>query len=171
MKTILNSALAVNRYLVPPLLLCAATYIFCMHWFLLMADSLVAGITTETIPAPVLSTIIAYYTVIFGPMTWMIKLFILLFFACLTLQLLIKEIPWYVRWLAFLTNVPLILNGVFFIIPSVDRLILNTETAKVESQVVRAVHNAHLISLFAAGLVIVLQIIMIIRMQRQPEKK
>jgi len=169
MKNFLNTALSINRAVVPPLLLCAASFIFCMHWFLLMADSLVVGITTDVIPAPVLATIIGYYTVIFGTMTWMIKLFILLFFLTMTLQLVIKDIPWYIRGLVFLTNIPLVINGVFYIIPMVDQLILNTETAAVESQVVRTVHNAHLISLYGAVLVIVLELFIIIRKQRQAE--
>jgi hypothetical protein len=170
MKNFINPVMTVIRYVVPSLLLFSSSFIFCMHWFLLMADSHVAGITSDVIPASVLSTIIAYYTVVFGPMTWMIKLVILLTFLSMTLQLAIKDIPWYIRYPIFIIHAPLIVNGVFRIIPLVDKFILNTATPEVQSQIARTVHEAHVISLYGTGLTIVLQIIAIIILQRKAEK-
>ncbi|MGC1376566.1 MAG: hypothetical protein WA821_10090, partial [Anaerolineales bacterium] len=163
--------MSVMRYVVPPLLLVCASFILCMHWFLLMADSLVAGVTSDIIPASILSTIIAYYTVVFGPMTWLIKVVILLMFLSMTLQLAIKEIPWYIRSLVFITNAPLIFYGVFYIIPLADRFILNIATPEVQSQSARAIHSAHVVSLYGTALMIVLQLITIIYLQRKAEKK
>ena len=110
-----------------------------MHWFLLMADTHVSGITSAVVPASVIWTIMDYYKVVFGPMTWLIKIFILVMLLSMTLQLFIREIPWYFRWLIFLTNAPLVVNGVFHIIPLVDRFILNTDAPEVQSQIVRTV--------------------------------
>jgi hypothetical protein len=76
---------------IPPLLLVSLGYILSMHWFLLMADTHVDGITSAIIPADVIATIMAYYTVVFGPLTWLIKVFILLMFVTMTLQLFIRE--------------------------------------------------------------------------------
>ncbi len=166
-----NYARSVIRYVVPPLLLCSASFILCMHWFLLMADSLVVGITTDVIPAPVLESIIAYYTVVFGPMTWLIKVFILLMLLSMTLQLTIKEIPWYFRYLIFVTNAPLVFMGVFYIIPLADRFIQNIATPEIQSQSARTIHSAHVTSLYGTALMIVLQLIVIINLQRQAEKK
>lgn len=171
MKNIFIPIMKVIRYIVPPLLLCSASFILCMHWFLLMADSLVAGVTSDVVPASILSTIIGYYTVVFGPMTWLIKVMILVMFLSMTLQLTIRDIPWYIRYVIFLTHAPLTLNGIFYIIPLVDKLILNTATPEIQSQYVRAIHNAHTISLYGAVLTIVLQIIAIIILQRKAEKK
>lgn len=41
-------------------------------------------------PRAILASIIAYYTVVFGPMTWLIKIFILLMLLSMTLQLAIQ---------------------------------------------------------------------------------
>lgn len=117
-----------------------------MHWFLLMADSLASGITADVIPASILSSISAYYTVVFGPMTWMIKIFILLMLLSMTLQLFIKDIPWVIRYLTFLTNAPLVFNGVLHIIPLADQFILNTATPEVRSQYARTIHETHVTS-------------------------
>ena len=164
-----NPVMLVIRYIVPPLLLCSASFILGMHWFLLMADTLASGVTSEVIPASILSSISAYYTVVFGPMTWLIKFFILLMLLSMTLQLFIKEIPWYLRWIIFITNAPLVINGVFHIIPMADRFITNTATPEIQSQYARTIHSAHVISAYGTALMIVLQLIVIIRMQRQAE--
>lgn len=171
MKKILTPILSVIRTIVPPLLLTSASFILSMHWFLLMADSLVDKATTEIVPAPIISTIIGYYTVVFGPMTWLIKLMILTMFLSMTLQLTIRDIPWYVRYTIFLTHAPLTLNGIFYIIPMVDKLILNNATPEIQSQYVRTIHNAHTLSFYGAVLMIVLQIIAIIILQKKAEKK
>ncbi|MBI3153114.1 MAG: hypothetical protein HYZ21_13340 [Chloroflexi bacterium] len=157
--------------IVPPLLLSSASFIFCMHWFLLMADTLASGITSEVIPTPIISSIIAYYTVVFGPMTWLIKIVILVMFLSMTLQLTIKTIPWYIRYLIFITNAPLVFNGVFYIIPLVDQFILNTATPETQSQIARTVHSAHVISAYGTALMIALQLYIVIRLQRQGEEK
>ena len=167
MKNHLSPAQAVIRSIVPPLLLSSASFIFCMHWFLLMADSLASGIALDTIPAPILSSIIAYYTVVFGPMTWLIKMVILTMLLSMTLQLTIKEIPWLLRYLIFITNAPFVFYGVFYIIPLADRLITTTATPEIQSQFVRTIHSAHVASAYAAALMIVLQLFIIIRLQRQ----
>ena len=164
-----NPVMSAIRYIVPPLLLCSASFILCMHWFLLMADTLASGITTEVIPASILLSISAYYTVVFGPMTWLIKIFILLMLLSMTLQLTIKAIPWYLSWIIFITNAPLVFNGVFRIIPMADRFITNTATPEIQSQYARTIHGAHVISAYGTLLMIVLQIIIIIRLQRQAE--
>src|SRR5437867_240636 len=104
MKDTLTPVQSAIRYVIPPLLLCSASFILCMHWFLLMADTLASGVSSQVIPAPILSSIIAYYTVVFGPMTWMIKVFILLLLLTMTIQLFIREIPWYLSWTIFVTN-------------------------------------------------------------------
>jgi len=169
MKKYLDPVMSAVRYIVPPLLLLSFGFILCMHWFLLMADTLASGITTEIIPASVIATIMAFYTVVFGPMTWLIKVFILLMFLTMTLQLFIREIPLYLKWPIFLLNAPLIFNGVFRIIPLVDQFILNTDTPEVQSQMVRTVHDAHMLSAYGTALMIVLQLIVIIRLQRRSE--
>jgi len=168
MKNLLSSVL---RSIVPPLALLSFGFILCMHWFLLMADSHVDGITTEIVPPDVIATIMAYYTVVFGPMTWLIKIFILLMFVTATLQLFIREIPWYLKWPIFLIKTPLILQGVFRIIPLVDHFILNTDTPEVQSQIVRTVHDAHVLSVYGTALAIVLQLGVIILLQRRAEAK
>lgn len=168
-----NSAAQIQSVLgliVPPLLLFSASFIFCMHWFLLMADSLVSGTRTDVIPAEIRSTIIGYYTVVFGDMTWLIKVVILLFLLTMTLQLFIHKIPKLLSWTIFIIHTPLIFQGVFRIIPMVDELILNLQTPEVQSQVMRTVHNAHVISAYSAAVVIVLELLVIIRLQRQAEK-
>ena len=170
MKNQRSPVISAIRYIVPPILLCSASFIFAMHWFLLMADTHVSGITSAVVPAPVISTIMDYYKVVFGPMTWLIKIFILVMLLSMTLQLFIREIPWYFRWLIFLTNAPLVINGIFHIIPLVDRFILNTDTPEVQSQMVRTVHDAHVLSAYAAALMIVLQLIIIIQMQKQADQ-
>ena len=162
---------SLNRYIVPPLLLVSSGFIFSMHWFLLMADTKVSGIPTDVIPASIISTIIGYYTVIFGPMTWLVKIFILLMLLTMTLQLFIPEIPWYLRWIIFLTNAPLVFNGVFHIIPLVDHLILNTDTPEVQSQIVRTVHDAHVLSAWGVLLMIILQLVIIFQLQRKADSK
>lgn len=134
-----------------------------------MADTLASGITSEVIPAPILSSIIGYYTIVFGDMTWLIKVFILLLFLTMTIQLFIREIPWYLKGTIFIVHAPLIFQGVFRIIPMVDQLILNTQTPEVQSQVVRTVHNAHVISAYSAAVVILLQLIVLVRLQRRTE--
>jgi len=166
MKNFVNSAL---RSIIPPLLLLSFGFIICMHWFLLMADTLVSGITSEIVPSSVISTVMAYYTVVFGPMTWLIKVFILLMFTAMTLQLFIREIPWFLKWPIFLINTPLIINGVFRIIPLVDQFILNTDTPETQSQIVRTVHDAHVLSVYGTAVLIVLQMIVIISLQRRRE--
>ena len=173
MKNQTNPVMSAIRSVVPPVLLCSASFIFAMHWFLLMADTHVSGITSAVVPASVITTIMDYYKVVFGPMTWLIKIFILVMLLSMTLQLFIREIPWYLRWLVFLTNAPLVFNGVFHIIPLVDHFILNTDSPEVQSQIVRTVHDAHVISAYAAVLMIILQLIIIIRMQNnlsQPDQ-
>ena len=169
MKNNQNPVMSAIRTIVPPLLLVSASFIMCMHWFLLMADTLASGITSEVIPAPVLSSISAYYAVVFGPMTWLIKVVILLMLVTMTLQLVIKAIPWYLSWTIFITNAPLVINGVFHIIPMADRFITNTATPEIQSQYARTIHSAHVISAYGTALMIVLQLIVIIRMQRQAE--
>jgi hypothetical protein len=167
----MKSIKSIIERIIPPLLLCSASFILCMHWFLLMADTLASGVTSDVIPAPILSSIIGYYTIVFGPMTWLIKVFILLMFLSMTVQLFIKEIPWYIRWTVFLTNAPLVINGVFHIIPLADRFIKNTATPELQSQYARTIHNAHVISAYGTVLMIVLQLFVIIYLQRQAEKK
>lgn len=171
MKNTLNPIASAIRYIVPPLLLISASFILGMHWFLLMADRLTEGITAEVIPAPVLDSIRAYYTIVFGPMTWLIKIMILTLFLTMTLQLFIKAIPWYLRWIIFIIHAPLVLNGVFYIIPMVDKFITNTASLAIQSGYVRTTHDAHVISLYSIIVVIVLQIIVLIRLQKQAEKK
>lgn len=166
-----NPTVSIIRYIVPPLLLVSSGFILGMHWFLLMADTHVEGITSEVIPESVLSLIRNYYTVVFGPMTWLIKIMILLMLLTMTLQLFIREIPWYFRWVIFLTNAPLVFQGVLRIIPMVDQFILNIDTPQVQSQMVRTVHNAHVLSAWGVALMIVLQLIVIIRLQRKAESK
>ena len=118
-------------------------------------------------PASILSSIIAYYTVVFGPMTWMIKIFILLMLLSMTLQLAIKDSPWVIRYLIFITNALLVFNGIFHIIPLADQFILNTATPEVQSQFARTIHQTHVISAYAVALMIVLQVIVAISLQRQ----
>ncbi len=166
MKNNTPSKQSILRYVVPPLLLCSASFVFYMHWFLLMADSLTSGSTSAVISDEIRSTIIAYYTVVFGEMTWMIKVMILLLLATMTIQLFIREVPRVLSGTIFLVHAPLIFPGVFRIIPMVDQLILNTQSPEVQSQVVRTVHNAHVISAYSAALVIVLQIIILIRLHK-----
>ena len=50
-----------------------------------------------------------------------------------------------------------------------DELILKAQTPAVQSQVVQTVHSAHVISAYSAALVILLEILIIIRLQRQAE--
>ncbi len=171
MKNDLKPIVSAIRSIVPPLLLVSASFILCMHWFLLMADRLTEGITSEVIPASVLDSIRAYYTIVFGPMTWLIKIMILALFLTMTLQLFIKAIPWYLSWVIFIIHAPLVLNGVFYIIPMVDKFITNTASPAIQSGYVRTTHDAHVISLCSIIVVIILQIMILLRLQRQVEKK
>lgn len=171
MKNRANPFISAIRYIVPPLLLVSSGFILCMHWFLLMADTHVEGITSDVIPESILAIIRNYYTVVFGPMTWLIKVFILLMLLTMTLQLFIREISGYLRWLIFLTNTPLVFQGVFRIIPMVDQFILNIDTPLVQSQMARTVHNAHVLSAWGVAFMIVLQLIVIIQLQRKTDRK
>ena len=170
-KKMKNIASTVLRSIVPPLLLVSSGFILCMHWFLLMADNQSAGITAEVIPAPVIASIMAYYSVVFGPMTWLIKVFILLMFATILLQLFIREIPRALSWAVALTNIPLIINGVFHIIPLVDHFILNTETPEVQSQIIRTVQISHVVSAYGTAFMILIQLIIIYRLMQRTETK
>ena len=154
------------RAVVPSLFLLSTGFILCMHWFLLMADSLTEGVTAEIIPVNLIARIMTYYTIVFGPLTWLVKVFILLMLLTVTLQLFIREIPWYLKWPIFLIKVPLIFNGVLRIIPLVDQFILNTDTPEVQSQMVRTVHDAHVLSAWGTLLVIVLQLIVMVLLMR-----
>lgn len=142
-----------------------------MLWFTLMADTLAAGITSGMIPTSILSPIITFYQVIFGPMTWLVKIFILLMLLSMTLQLTITAIPWYIRYPIFITNAPPVFMAVFYIIPLTDRLIENTATPEIQSQFARTIHSAHVLSASCVALMIVLQLIAVIYLQRQAEKK
>lgn len=170
MKSIAASARSTLGYIVPPLLLFSASFIFCMHWFLLMADTLTSGVTTHVIPAEIRSSIIAYYSIVFGEMTWLIKIVILLLLATMTIQPFLREVPKVLSWTIFIIHAPLIFQGVFRIIPMVDELILNAQTAEVQSQVLRTVHNAHVVSAYSAAVMIVLQIVVMILLQRQSQR-
>ena len=162
-----NTPGSIARSIVPPLLLASSGFIFCMHWFLLMADTKVSGITTEVIPASIISTIIGYYAVIFGPMTWLVKVVILVMFVTIILQLFMREIPRYLSWPIAITNIPLIFQGVFKIIPLVDHFIQNTDAPEMQSQIARTVHNAHVLSAYGTAFMILLQIIVVIHLQRR----
>lgn len=166
-----NISKSILRPIVPPLLLVSSGFILCMHWFLLMADNQSAGITAEVIPAPVIASIMAYYSVIFGPMTWLIKVFILLMFVTILLQLFIRDIPRVLSWAVALTNIPLIINGVFHIIPLVDHFLLNTDTPEVQSQIVRTVQISHVVSAYGTAFMILMQLIIIYRLTQQSETK
>ena len=160
------------RSLIPSLLLVSLGFILCMHWFLLMADSRIEGVSSSPMMVgSVISTIMAYYTVVFGPMTWLIKVFILLMFVTMTLQLFIREIPWYLKGVIFLIKAPLILNGVFYIIPLVDKFISNTNTPEVQLQMVWTIHDAHVFSAIGTAVAIILQLIVLILLQRRAEAK
>ena len=169
MKNFLNPVMSAVRSIVPPLLLCCSGFIFAMLWFTLMADTRASGITTDVIPASILSSIITFYQVIFGPMTWLVKIFILLMLLSMTLQLVIKDIPWYIRYLIFITNAPPVFMAVLYIIPLTDRFILNAATPEVQSQMARTIHSAHILSASCVALMIVLQLITVIRLQRRAE--
>ena len=156
--------------IIPPLLLWVSGFFFAMLWFMLMADTLPSGITSDVIPAPILSSIITFYTVIFGPMTWFVKIVFTRGLLSMILQLTITAIPWYIRWIVFLTNAPPIFMAMLYIIPLVDRLIANTDTPEIQSQMVHTVYNAHLLAASCVALMIVLQLIIIIKFHRQAEK-
>lgn len=100
-------------------------------------------------------------------MTWLVKIFILLMLLSMTLQLTITAIPWYIRYLIFITNAPPVFMAVFYIIPLTDRFILNAATPEVQSQMARTIHTAHIISVTCVALMIVVQLITVIRLQRQ----
>lgn len=163
----LGSIRSLIRRVIPALLLSSASFILCMIWFTLMADTLADGVTTEILPTPVLNQMIAYYTVVFGPMTWLVKIFILVMLISMTLQLTIKEIPRWSRWLIFITNAPPVFMAVGYIIPLTDHFIENTETPEVLSQLARTIHTAHLISISAVTLMVILQLINVIRLQKE----
>ena len=165
-----NPVKSIIRYIIPPLLLWVSGFFFAMLWFMLMADTLASGTTSDVLPAPILAAIITFYTVIFGPMTWFVKIVFALGLLSMLLQLTITDIPWYIRWTVFLTNAPPIFMAALYIIPLVDRLISNTGTPEVQSQMVHTVYNAHMIAAACVAVMIVLQITTIIRLQKQAEK-
>lgn len=136
-----------------------------------MADTLASGTGTGVIPAEIRSSIIAYYTVVFGDMTWLIKIVILLLLATMTIQLFLREVPKVLSWTIFILHAPLIFQGVFRIIPLVDELILNTQTPEVQSHVLRTVHNAHVISTYSAAVMIVLQIVVLVLLQKSRQSE
>ncbi len=170
MKNTLNPVMTVIRTIVPPVLLCCSGFLLGVVWFTLMGDVLADGIT-GIIPPAILSDIVTFYRVMFGQLTWLIKVFFLLSLTSMTLQLFIREIPWYLRLTVFITNAPTIFMAVFIVIPMVDRLILNTGTPETQSQLVRSIHTGHLISLSCVCLMIVLQSIIVIYLRRKAEKK
>src|SRR5258708_37075778 len=123
MNNLLNPIKSAIRSIVPPLLLLCSGFIFCMLWFTLMADTRAAGITTDVVPAPILSSIMTFYQVIFGPMTWLVKIFILVMLLSMTLQLTVTAIPWYIRYLIFVTNSPPVFMAVLYLFPLTDRFV------------------------------------------------
>jgi len=155
---------------VPPLLLWVSGFFLAMLWFMLMADTRASGITADAIPADILVSIRTFYTVIFGPMTWFVKIVFALGLLSMTLQLTITAIPWYIRWTVFLTNAPPIFMAALYVIPLVDRLITNTDTLEVQSQMALTVYNGHLLAATCVALMIVLQLIIVIKFQRQADK-
>jgi hypothetical protein len=170
MKKYLAHVPAAIQYLVPPLLLWVSGFFFSMLWFMLMADTLAVKSTTEVLPAATLAAIINFYTVIFGPMTWFVKIVFALGLLTMTLQLTIKAIPWYIRWIVFITNAPPIFMAALYIIPLVDHLITNADTPEVQSQMVHTVYNAHILAASCVLLMIVLQIFINIHLRRLAEK-
>jgi uncharacterized membrane protein YcgQ (UPF0703/DUF1980 family) len=152
---------------VPALLLWVSGFFFAMLWFMLMADTRANGITAPVIPADILDSIRTFYIVIFGPMTWFVKIVFALGLLCMILQLFIPEIPRAIRWIVFLTNAPPIFMAALYIIPMVDRFITNTESLEVQSQYVRTVLNAHLLAASCVALMIVLQLFIVMRLRRE----
>jgi hypothetical protein len=138
-----------------------------MLWFTLMADTRGAGYTADTIPAPILASIMTFYQVIFGPMTWLVKIVILLMLLSMTLQLTITAIPWYIRFVIFITNAPPVVMAVSYIIPLTDKFILNADTLEIQSRYANTILDAHILSASCVALMVVLQLITVIRLQRQ----
>ena len=169
MKNQSNPARSAIQYVVPALLLWVSGFFFAMLWFMLMADTRASGITTDVIPADILDSIRTFYQVIFGPMTWLVKIVFGLGLLTMTLQLTITAIPWYVRFPVFITNAPPIFMAAFYIIPMTDRFITNTASLEVQSQYVRTIHTAHIIAASCVALMIVLQLITVIRLRRQAD--
>jgi len=164
-----NPLVSVIQYIVPPLLLWVSGFFFAMLWFMLMADTRASGITAEVIPADILDSIRTFYRVIFGPMTWFVKIVFALGLLSMTLQLFIKAIPWYIRVPVFITNAPPIFMAALYIIPMTDKFILNIATPEIQSQYARTIHNAHIIAASCVALMIVLQLITVIRLRRQTD--
>lgn len=151
---------------VPVLLLWVSGFFFAMLWFMLMADSRGADASSSILSEEVLAPIRTFYMVIFGPMTWLVKIVFGLGLLCMSLQLTIQVIPWYVRWAVFITNAPPILMAALYIIPMVNRLISNTASLEVQSEYVRTIHNAHILAASCVAFMIVTQTIVLIRLQR-----
>ena len=153
--------------IVPSLLLWVSGFFFAMLWFMLMADTRASGITADVIPTDILDSIRTFYQVIFGAMTWLVKIVFGLGLLTMTLQVTITAIPWFVRLLVFITNAPPIFMAAFYIIPMTDRFITNTASLEVQSQYVRTIHTAHVIAASCVVLMIILQLLTIIRLQRR----
>jgi hypothetical protein len=100
-------------------------------------------------------------------MTWFVKIVFALGLLTMTLQLTITAIPWYIRWIVFLTNAPPIFMAALYIIPLVDQLITNTDTPAVQSQMARTVYNAHILAAVCVAVMIILQLITVVRLQKQ----
>jgi hypothetical protein len=168
MKNRLSSIL---RTIFPPLLLVSLGFIMCMHWFLLMADSLAGAFPSGAIPASVIESIIAYYTIVFGPMTWLIKVVILAMTLSIILQLFIRDVPRVLSWTIAIIKLPLIANGVFYIIPLVGKFISESYTPEEQSQIIQSAHASHLWSAIGTVIAILLQLIIVIRLMRPTEEK
>lgn len=151
--------------IVPPQLLFTANFISCMHWFLIMADTLASGTPTGVIPDEIRSTIIAYHTVALADMTWRIKIVILLLLVIMAIQHSLHDVPKLLSGTILVSHAPSIFQGVFRIIPMVDGLILNKQSPQVQSEIPRTVHNAHVISAYIAAMMIMLEIAVIILLQ------
>src|SRR5215813_2969564 len=167
MKNQPNPIMSVIQNIIPALLLWVSGFFFAMLWFMLMADTRASGITSDVIPADILDSIRTFYLVIFGPMTWFIKIVFALGLLSMTLQLFIKTIPLFIRVLVFITNAPPIFMAALYIIPMVDKFILNTATPEIQSQYARTVLNAHILATSCVALMIILQLITVIRLHRQ----
>jgi hypothetical protein len=169
MKNHPNPVMSAIQSIVPQLLLWVSGFFFAMLWFMLMADTRASQVTTDVIPADILDSIKTFYQVIFGPMTWLVKIVFLLGLLAMTLQLMITAIPWFIRFAVFVTNAPPIFMAAFYIIPLTDRFITNTATPEIQSQYARTIHTAHIIAASCVALMIVLQLVTVIRLQRKAE--
>jgi hypothetical protein len=153
------------QLLAPPLFLLCSGYLFAVLWFDLMADVSITGVTTAIIPEANLAPVAAYYRLMFGPMSWLVKAVMLTSIACALLQLTIQALPRSARIAAVLLNAAPVVLALNQVVPNALRLAARTDSLEVQSQLARSIYAGHVASILCIGALCLLELYVLVRLQ------